>query len=414
MKVPMIIDEPPRWDEKQLQELVSFQKGHVVTTHPYETTGALPYIGAENFGGAFTLYTRDPEAVVCEPTDILMLWDGERSGLCSKGLQGAIGSTVARLRPRGGIDGGYLYHQLTRYFPWIQARRTGTGVPHVPKDLARILWVPLPNDEEQQRRISEVLDTLDEAILKTEAVIAKLKQIRAGLLHDLLTRGIDENGELRDPIAHAEQFKTSPLGQIPRDWDVLSLSWVAEVDREKFAHRPRNAPAFYGGPFPFIQTGDVAFADGEEIAEASQSLNERGVSVSKEFPKGTIAVTIAANIGDTAILGKPMYFPDSVVGVIVHANHIVRWIELVLRRAKKQLNALAPQSAQKNINLEFLRPLLVPVPQPEEQERCSQIYDSVGEQIKTELRALHKLGALRFALMDDLLTGHVRVPEGII
>ena len=67
-------------------------------------------------------------------------------------------------------------------------------------------------------RIAEVLDTLDEAIRRTELVIAKLEQIKQGLLHDLLTRGIDDNGELRDPDRHPEQVKDSPLGRIPRAW----------------------------------------------------------------------------------------------------------------------------------------------------------------------------------------------------
>lgn len=79
---------------------------------------------------------------------------------------------------------------------------------------------PLP----EQRRIAEILDTVDEAIRKTEQVIAKLKLIKQGLLHDLLTRGIDENGELRDPVRHPEQFKDSPLGRIPREWEVRPLS----------------------------------------------------------------------------------------------------------------------------------------------------------------------------------------------
>ena len=176
---------------------------------------------------------------------------------------------------------------------------------------------------------------MDEAIAKTEAVIAKLKQVRAGLLHDLLTRGLDEHGQLRDPVAHPEQFQDSALGWIPKEWKLLPLSEIADVDRGKFGHRPRNDPDFYGGQFPFIQTGNVAIANGEIITNASQSLNERGVSVSEIFPVGTIAVTIAANIGDTAILGFPMYFPDSVVGIVVSSPNVVRCVELVLRRAKQ-------------------------------------------------------------------------------
>jgi type I restriction enzyme S subunit len=84
---------------------------------------------------------------------------------------------------------------------------------------------PLP----EQRRVAEILDTLDEAIRKTEQVIAKLQQMKQGLLHDLLTRGIDDNGELRDPDRHPEQFKDSPLGRIPERWEVLPLGQVAEM-----------------------------------------------------------------------------------------------------------------------------------------------------------------------------------------
>jgi type I restriction enzyme S subunit len=88
--------------------------------------------------------------------------------------------------------------------------------------IVRRLEVPVPPLSEQ-RSIAEILDTLDEAIRKTEQVIAKLQQMKQGLLHDLLTRGIDANGELRDPERHPEQFKDSPLGWIPRGWEVAAF-----------------------------------------------------------------------------------------------------------------------------------------------------------------------------------------------
>jgi type I restriction enzyme S subunit len=80
------------------------------------------------------------------------------------------------------------------------------------------IGVPIPSLSEQQR-IAEILDAVDESIRKTEEVIAKLQQMKQGLLHDLLTRGIDDNGELRDPERHPEQFKDSELGRIPRSWE---------------------------------------------------------------------------------------------------------------------------------------------------------------------------------------------------
>jgi type I restriction enzyme S subunit len=266
---------------------------------------------------------------------------------------------------------------------------------------------PLPGD---QISVALVLDTVDEAIAKTEAVIAKLRQVRAGLLHDLLTRGLDAHGQLRDPIAHPEQFQDSPLGRIPKEWNIRQLGDLAEVDRGKFAHRPRNEPRFYGGRHPFVQTGDVANAAGEVLRSFTQTLNDDGAAISREFPANTIVITIAANIADTAILGRPMFLTDSVVGAVVKPPNSVRYVELCIRRAKPQLQARAPQTAQMNINLQDLRPLEIPVPSnPDEQHGISKIYEMHTETLRIEQANLEKLKQLKSGLMTDLLTGRVRV-----
>ncbi|MDL2123177.1 MAG: restriction endonuclease subunit S [Deltaproteobacteria bacterium] len=287
---------------------------------------------------------------------------------------------------------------------------TGTTNSHVrvtPKETLnwKIAHPPLP----EQRRIAEILDTIDEVIQKTEALISKLKAMKQGLLHDLLTRGLDKNGKLRDPKAHPEQFKDSPLGRIPKEWGINPLEKLAEVDRGKFTHRPRNDPRFYGGAYPFVQTGDIAKAEGDILKKYSQTLNNSGSAVSREFPKNTIAITIAANIADTAILGQPMYFPDSIVGAIVRPPNNVRYIELCIRRAKQILNAHAPQSAQKNINLEDLRPLLIPTSTSEEQNRIGDMYDAYSNRVQSEEQYREKLKLQKKGLMHDLLTGKVRV-----
>jgi type I restriction enzyme S subunit len=187
------------------------------------------------------------------------------------------------------------------------------------------------------------------------------------------------------------------------------LGELAEVNRGKFTHRPRNDPAFYGGRYPFIQTGDVADAAGGYVSTYSQTLSERGIAVSQVFPAGTVAITIAANIADTAILAVPMYFPDSVVGAIVAPSVNTRFIELSIRRAKPRLNARAPQSAQKNINLQDLRPMLIGAPSKAEQDAIAARYEAVQRRLDAEGAAARKLRETRSGLMDDLLTGRVRV-----
>jgi restriction endonuclease S subunit len=209
---------------------------------------------------------------------------------------------------------------------------------------------------------------------------------------------------MRETLVKTQEFKDSPLGKIPKDWDVKPLSELADVDRGKFTHRPRNDPRFYGGSYPFIQTGDIANSSGGILSTYSQTLNERGITVSREFPVGTIAITIAANIADTAILGIPMFFPDSVVGAVVKKPNSIRYVELCIRRAKQRLDARAPQSAQKNINLEDLRPLLIPVPSPEEQHRIAEVIDTIDSTIAHTSSLIAKLKQMKAGLLHDLLT----------
>jgi type I restriction enzyme, S subunit len=262
---------------------------------------------------------------------------------------------------------------------------------------------PLP----EQTKIAEILTTVDRAIEQTEALIAKQQRLKTGLMQDLLTRGIDARGNLRSESTH--KFKDSPLGRIPVEWEVVTLDKIADVNRGKFTHRPRNDPAFYGGEYPFIQTGDVTSNVGRRLRTYSQTLNNRGTRASKCFPKDTIAITIAANIADTSILDIPMYFPDSVVGAIVFEPNDERFVELMIRRWKPILESLAPQSAQRNINLDTLRPLLIPTPTPDEQRRIGTFYEKMDSENERLEVSLQKLRALKTALMQDLLTGRIRV-----
>ncbi len=258
-----------------------------------------------------------------------------------------------------------------------------------------ILLPPLP----EQRVIAAVLDSIDDAIEGAEAVIAATEQLRDSLLHNLLTRGV--------PGWHTEWKDVPGLGTIPADWEVVRLGEVAEVERGKFAHRPRNEPRFYGGDILFIQTGDVVRANGR-VKEHGQTLNDLGLSISRLFPAGTIIVTIAANIGETAIADYPVAFPDSLVGVTPHGID-TRFLEYFLRTQKGRLNQFAPESAQKNINLEDLRPLSTPLPPVPEQEAIASLLDTADLTLAEAKKERDGLQLLKESTADTLLTGRVRV-----
>ena len=247
----------------------------------------------------------------------------------------------------------------------------------------------------EQRAIADVLDSIDEVIERTEAVITATETLRNSLLHELLTRGV--------PGWHIEWKGVPGMSTIPADWQVVLLADVATVDRGKFAHRPRNEPRFYGGDTPFIQTSDVVRSVGV-IRSHSQTLNESGLSISKLFPTGTVVITIAANIGETAITGYPMAFPDSLVGMIPTGVDS-RFLEYYVRTQKARLERFAPESAQKNINLEDLRPMLVPVPSKDEQTAIAKQLGAVQYEVDSLQALLADTRTLKTSMANELLSG---------
>ena len=161
--------------------------------------------------------------------------------------------------------------------------------------------------------------------------------------------------------ARAVTDNWKPWIYIEAEWPLVPLSEACEIKRGRFSHRPRNEPGLYGGKYPFIQTGDVTRANDGKI-QYTQTLNDDGLAVSKLFQPPVVLITIAANIGDTAVLDFPCCFPDSVVGLIPTDMIDARFLELVMRTKKEYLTNIAPQAAQKNINIEILKALEIPLP----------------------------------------------------
>jgi type I restriction enzyme S subunit len=178
----------------------------------------------------------------------------------------------------------------------------------------------------------------------------------------------------KDPVAPAAK----ELPGVPKNWCWASLDQLGELDRGRSKHRPRDAAFLYGGPYPFIQTGDVRRSR-QYIRDHVQTYSEAGLRQSRLWPAETLCITIAANIAETAILSYPACFPDSVVGVVFEPSFVqVRYVELFIRSAKSRIAAFAPATAQKNINNEILRSLPVPLPPLEEQ---AAIVDAAEDQL---------------------------------
>lgn len=177
-----------------------------------------------------------------------------------------------------------------------------------------------------------------------------------------------EEANPRKKYKEPEPVDAEGLPELPEGWCWAWLSDCGEVSRGKSKHRPRNDARLFGNDYPFIQTGEVARSTGR-ISTASKFYSEFGLAQSRLFPVGTVCITIAANIADSAVLDIEACFPDSVVGVIPDAGLLPsELIEFYIRTVRDDLDAVAPATAQKNINLAVLSQVAVPVPPASEQE----------------------------------------------
>ncbi len=195
---------------------------------------------------------------------------------------------------------------------------------------------------------------------------------------------------------------------VPNGWEVKILEDLASVERGKFSARPRNDPKYYGGEIPFVQTGDIAGAK-TYLKSYSQTLNEEGLKVSRLFPKNTILITIAANIGDVAITSFDVACPDSLVAIQPKENADVVWLYFYLETCQKELDGQATQNAQKNINLQVLRPLKILTPPLPEQQKIAKILSTWDKAISTTERLIDNSTQQKKALMQQLLTGKKRL-----
>lgn len=194
----------------------------------------------------------------------------------------------------------------------------------------------------------------------------------------------------------------------PADWKLAPLEQIAQLERGKFSARPRNDPKYYGGVIPFIQTGDVRNSRGR-ITSYSQTLNERGLKVSRLFPAGTLFMTIAANIGDLGISEFATACPDSLVAVRPRAGVHQQWLYYALSAEKRTLESIATQNAQANLNLAKLNPFLLRVPPRPEQIAIAEALASADSQIADLERLITKRRAIQLGMIQQLLSGNTRV-----
>ena len=421
--------------------------------------GKLPVLRANNIGYGlnFEGLVYVPEKLikkeqVIKAGDIIIAMSSGSKHLVGKAAQatqdfkGSFGAFCANLRVTADIEPKYVayYYSSQVNLKRISASSSGSNINNLKRENILDSPVPLAPPEQQKRivaKIEELFSHIDagiEALKKAKQLLKQYRQsvLKAAVTGELTKEWREANKGKLEPASkllkrilkerrqkweqqQLKQFKAKGklpkddkwkekykeprpadaenLQEIPDEWVWVTLPQLGELNRGKSKHRPRNDPGLYGGEYPFVQTGDVRAAN-TWLKEYKQTYSEKGLAQSRLWPKGTMCITIAANIADTAILGFDACFPDSMVGFISLNDSVnVEVIEFFIRTVKDDLEKYAPATAQKNINIAILETVSIPLlPMREQDELINSlaykmsISDRLEEEIMLQLTKAEK------------------------
>ena len=260
-----------------------------------------------------------------------------------------------------------------------------------------------------QNRIAAILDTIDEAIRQTDAVIEKLKKIKQGFLHDLLTRGIGKDGKLRPTPEQAPHlYKDSPLGKIPKEWVAEQIRDICALCRGA-SPRPIDDPRYFANEGPlWVRIADVTSAY-KYLKTSSERVSPLGASKSVRIGPGDLIMSICATIGRPIICSAEACIHDGFVWFKELDERLsVEFMFYFLLMNEEFIGRQKQMGTQGNLNTDIVKKTWVPVPpRHAEQQNIVNACVVADEAVDKESRYLTKLMNLKQGLIEDLFTGRV-------
>jgi restriction endonuclease S subunit len=335
------------------------------------------------------------------------------------GTDVAFGQDCKALMPRPALLPEYLYYALIQSSDNVLRRvdESSHGTGRLETKALGNVKIRIPPLAEQ-RRIAEILDTLDDTIRSIEFLIAKLEQLRQGLMHDLLARGIGDSGDLRDPRCSHDGFPDARLGSLPEGWLVEPLGrYLVAIEAGDSPDVP-DRPATRGewGVLKVSAVRPYGFQAAENKAVTDRPL----IEPKNEVRDGDLLITRANTpqlVGLACIVTthpQRLLLSDKTLRLIVNEGKTSPDFTCLLlqshsARAQIQVNGTGSSGSMKNISQAEILALLLPWPPPAEQRRICERFRAIATRIREEVTELKKLQLIRQGLMDDLLMGRVRV-----
>jgi type I restriction enzyme S subunit len=345
--------------------------------------------------------------------DLLLLWDGSNAGEFFLGKDGVLSSTMVKLIfDEKENDRTFLYYQLKFIEDFLKSQTNGSGIPHVDKEILLSIDVERFKPVEQIQ-IASILSKVDVAIAQTEQLISKYTRIKTGLMQDLLTKGIDEQGNIRSEATH--EFKDSPLGRIPKEWEWSLIGDACYVT--KLAGYEFTKYMEYRDDGEVIALRALNIKNEKLILEDVQRISQKisDFLVRSKLNKGDVLITyIGAYIGDIVQIpeSNKYHLAPNIAKIVAGKKLTADFLENILRseRVQAYFKSLITTTANPSLTMGQIRKSYILFPtSSDEQVEISLKIKKMKDFINSLSMDLSKYCSLKTGLMQDLLSGKVRV-----
>lgn len=403
------------WEHIEIGKHLKLLSGFPFPSNKFSSEDGVPLIRIRDVVGSKieTYY----QGIVLQPYvikygDILIGMDGDFNVAKWRNQDALLNQRVLKVDvdDSGKLDINLIFYWIQPFIRKINEITAATTVKHLStKDIINAKG-RLPNLK-TQKKIAHILQTIDEAIEKTEALIEKYQQIKAGLMHDLFTRGIDANGQLRPPREQApELYQQTPIGWIPKEWQYELLDKLAVRGS---GHTPsKSHPDYWNGGIKWISLADSHRLDQLYISDTEYEISAQGVQNSSAVvhPAGIVVLSRDAGIGKSAITTEPMAVSQHFMCWRCEGTLDNYFLYYWLQHNKRLFENIAMGSTILTIGLAYFKRLKVNCPiSKDEQINISSKLKSIDDTLVRYSLEAGKLRSKKSGLMNDLLTGKVSV-----
>jgi len=411
------------WVKVHLDDVVHLLMGQSPNSSYYNTEnfGVKFLQGCAEFGEKYPhteIYCSQPHKIA-PPNSILFSVRAPVGRINFADREYCIGRGLASIIPKN-IDLDFLFQYLSFINSQFQSITQGSTFESINSKQLKGIELIVPELQSEQTQIAAILSTVDKAIEQTEALIAKYRRIKTGLMQNLLTKGIDEHSNIRSEETHA--FKDSPLGRIPVEWEVKRLSEIVYQSSGFIQTGPfgsqLHAEEYVAEGVPVIMPQDLV--DGKISLEKIARINEEKAQILKRHKVKPNDIVFARRGELSRCLAIEKEHSGWICGTGCmllrppKEQLIAKWFVEIYRNhlSQKQILSQAVGTTMVNLNTTLLENLLIAKPELNEQTQIIEILGELDTLIDQEQKNCSKLQKIKTGLMQDLLTGKVRVSEG--